>query len=460
MGVVAGVLTACLIGATVYTLSRALTMLDSATAAVIAVVAAACFLFDPYLAAHAVSGMETAPAAMVTSVFLLLLARLTIAATDKSRRWLALGLAATLVPMFRPEMSLAVVAVLATAALMSAELRPVIGRAAVVFLVAGAMYFAWRVFYYGFLLPLPFYLKQGPLGWPSLSYVMTYITHMIFLMPFLGVGVVFALAALATTAARERRRSVACLTAMLVAAGAQLAYYATIQHVMGFGFRFFIPISVAVVVLAFVGVAVVCDTVARSTRGVSWSVHSLVVGLLALAFQRNLIADGDAWHTFGGQIDEKRPAARAIAGMESAAKGLPLRIALSDCGEIPFRTGFSIVDLAGLNNRRIALARNPDAARVAARDEIRVKQPQLILLPAKRKNDRASVFEWERLNDADAVDLGYGYAGTIALSNSRAYGVVGEEGDGYHLLVYANGDRMARQFLDRLEQSGVIEHQP
>jgi hypothetical protein len=134
--------------------------------------------------------------------------------------------------------------------------------------------------------------------------------------------------------------------------------------------------------------------------------------------------------------------------MNVASKGTILRIAINDCGAIPFYSGFSIIDLAGLNNRAIALAGTTEATR----NEIREKKPQLVVLVSKKKHPsgKDGIYGWERLSNDDVIKLGYNYAGTMTVGTMP-------NGDGYHLLVYANGDPLVLAFLDRLALTGVLD---
>jgi len=162
---------------TALTTRRLTSSLDQRDSVVIAVLCAAYFLADPFAAAHAVTGMETALSCLAYSAFLLLLVPLEPADAARRRgKAIAAGFAAVSVPMLRPEMALAVSAMLVLFAMLHRESRRETLLAGAVFVTFGAIYFAIRFAYYGLLLPLPFYVKQA-VGLRGTIDVARYVRH-------------------------------------------------------------------------------------------------------------------------------------------------------------------------------------------------------------------------------------------------------------------------------------------
>jgi arabinofuranosyltransferase len=447
VGLLACVLTAVLIGAIVYTLTRSLTSLVPVRAIMFSILAAAYFLSNPYVVGNTLSGMETALATMTFGAFLFLVVKILTSSTRPTfLSILCLGLVATLVPLLRPEMGLSVVFTLATAGVLAREARPTILSSLAVFLMLSIVYYCLRFLYYELPFPLPFYIKQGSFGFYGLSDLESYLKQLLPLLPLVFVCLAFAIG----PHCGERKRPCAYLMAVMIAVGVQLAYYASIRHIMGFGFRYFVPTSVGLISLAFVGGAILYEVATRSRLSASFSLPSLFVALIILSIGSNAVAYRPAhdmfidWYATG-----ERRGVQIARSMRIASQGTWLRIALNDCGAIPFYTGFSIVDLSGLNNRAIALARTPDAAR----NEIREKRPHLVILVSKRKHDPTSLQGWERLSHEDVTALGYSYVGTITVGTWP-------DGEGYHLLVYGNGDPIVLPFLERLAQNGVLDIPP
>jgi hypothetical protein len=238
------------------------------------------------------------------------------------------------------------------------------------------------------------------------------------------------------------------LLATLTAVGGQLAYYATIRHIMGFGFRYFQSIAVAIIILAFVGGGIIYEVAGRSRLKASFALPLLFCILIMLSIGSNLRAYRPArgllidWYA-AGNVPETLDIALA---MQSASKGTVFRIAMNDCGIIPFYSGFSTIDLGGLNNRAIALAGTSEAAK----NEISEKQPHLIILATKEQHNPYALHGWEKLSHDDVIKLGYEYVGMMKEKRRML------NGDGYHLLVYANEDPKVLAFLEELARIGVL----
>jgi hypothetical protein len=237
--------------------------------------------------------------------------------------------------------------------------------------------------------------------------------------------------------ARKRGNpAVAALLAISVGAVPQVGYYATIYHTMGFGFRYFMPVLVAFTITGTVGIGMLCARITTRT-GLKAAVVAafgaalLVPNALALSPTEGLVA----WYTDTGGRSELDIA----TSMRNAGAG-SLFIAINDCGLIPYVTRSRVLDLAGLNERNIALRNTHEVAI----QEISRAQPDLILLVASRVNDPSSVLGWENLSDEDMRSLGYQFAGTIEFAPEYVY------------LVYANPSSGAALVLDRMQVDGTM----
>ena len=444
-GLLAFLCTAVIIGILVYKVSLLLTAMGRLPAIMVSCTAAAYYLSNPYAVANAVSGMETSLAALSFSVLLLLVLRAYLLGAEMKLPGIFLtGIIAVVIPLFRPEMALSVLTLLVMSALICRAVRRQLILAALVFILLGAFYFAWRFFYYGLVFPLPFYIKQGSLGLPGLSEVNSYLVHAVVLLPF-----ILVLTAFIWGPKNGNKNNVNLyLAAVIAVVGLQLAYYATIVHMMGFGYRYFQPVSIGLVLLAFAGGAVLYDMIMKSRLKESFSLAVLFCVVVAAAVGANIQSYQPArslfisWYKNGLMSGIENIA----YSMHAASKGEKLRIALNDCGAIPFYSGFSIVDLCGLNNRAIAIG----ASTEAAKKEIMGKKPHLVILISKNKHDPYSLYGSERLRHKNMMELSYKYAGTMPVGWMP-------NGDGYHYLVYSNGEEKTVALLEHLSQSGVIE---
>jgi hypothetical protein len=111
------------------------------------------------------------------------------------------------------------------------------------------------------------------------------------------VTITFAAYALAR---KRRSRAVAALLAVSAGAVAQLACYATIYHIMGFGFRYFMPVLVAFTITGTVGIGMLCARITtraglRAAVVAAMIVALLVPNVLALSPTKKLVA----WYTGG-----------------------------------------------------------------------------------------------------------------------------------------------------------------
>ena len=397
---------------------------------------AAAFQFcDPYLAANAVSGMETALSTFAFAFFLYLLWH-ALSPGSKSLRLATLGtgVAATVVPMLRPEMALAVALLFSVILLLHRESRSAVLVAFVTFLVLGGAYYAARYSYYGLPFPLPFYIKQRD-GLYALGYFWQYEKHARFLTVFALAGVVAAL-----MMRKARPKALLCLVLALAATvGIQLAYYGSIRPIMGLGFRYFQPISPGLVVLAFIGLSEVVRLIAPALPGGAKTRASALTVVLVLAASWNLSSYGAAKAELLDQyVVLEQNVIRVAFAMRDAAAGAPLTVAMNDCGAAPFYTGFDTVDLAGLNDRAIAVGRSTEAT--VAR--LTIRQPDVVILISTGSHP-STIRGWERLSDQDVRQLGYTYSGAVAVDTE------------YQNIIYTRGER-AEQFAANLRASGAM----
>jgi arabinofuranosyltransferase len=400
--------------------------------------ASAAILFhfaDPYVAGNAVSGMETALGAASLSLFMFVLWSVISRGAESRRRDAILACSALLPPLFRPELGLAVMSMLLGCFVVMPARRRALVLATGLFGILGLAYFAVRFFYYDLLLPLPFYVKQS-LGLHGLSDVQAFVRHSAASIS-LSAAVLFC--GLVTRHGRTRPEG-AFVTVVAVTVAAQLMYYATVRQIMGFGFRYFQPIVPAIEFLAAIGAACVWIGLSRRT---AWSdqMRTLTTATVCVL---PLVVDAGSYraakmlfvYDYPPLVEGNDRIGRAMA---DASGGRPLLLAINDCGVIPFRTRWPVIDLAGLNNRAIALAHDSNAA---AR-EIHSKRPDLVVLVA-RSAHVADVNGWEHLTGSQLNDLGYSFQGD---ARSAEY---------YYLLLFARDTEATHSLVSRLVARGIL----
>ncbi|WP_101948169.1 hypothetical protein [Mycobacterium sp. 3519A] len=401
LGVMAVLAASAIVVVTVFKVLRGSTTLSVGMSSAFAMVAAASLISSPYMAVNSVSGMETVPAVAAYAAFLLNVLR---TMEFGARRSVAVvtGFCAVAVPMVRPEMLLAVAVTLLGAFLIWRSSRANVALSFASFVSIGVVYFLIRYAYYGLPVPLPFYIKQGGFDFPGWGDVSDYAKYAV----LLGLSNVVAIGfATCSIAGKQGRPAAAAILAISAGATAQMAYYATVHHIMGFGFRYLMPVSVAFTIAGAVGLGMLCARIATRTGLRTAVLAATVVALLtpnglALPPTKKLVT----WYSEG------KPLTEIATAMRDAGVG-SLSLAINDCGVIPYVTRSRVLDLAGLNDRTIARGHRGHAHEAAVL-EVLSARPDLVLLVASRVNDPSSVSGFENLSDADMRSLGYLSAAT------------------------------------------------
>jgi hypothetical protein len=333
------------------------------------------YLFDEATAVHAMSGLET-------QLFVALLAckhaaSLAFAVAPALRAGLALAGASFLAVLARPEAVLYVgttygvlwMQVLFARADRHGRWRALAASTALL-LVAGAGYAAWKVAYFGYLLPNPFYVKSARLDLSGALPVAAFAGHLA-----LRLGIP---AALVAVLARDRipRLLARCADASVVTPILltlappllALAYYTTIFHEMGEFYRFPYPTYFYFVVAAGAAMTVCVRSASSegdarvpaaphprdgSDRQVLRSGRS--VGALALLYLAAAVVLDRPWQLGPRAVSEYFAFHERIASALHAS-GLGARgVVLCDsAGLIPYTSGFTHVDRVGLVENKLS----------------------------------------------------------------------------------------------------------
>ncbi|MBM4459799.1 MAG: hypothetical protein FJ011_18895 [Chloroflexi bacterium] len=399
------------------------------------------FLSDPYVAGNAVSGMETALAVMAVLLFVSYLLTLLTQETEKLVGYSAgiLALMGLLVPLLRPEWALFVVTVFVIASLVAPRQKRAVRLALMGFCFLGAIYFTSRFLYYGLPFPLPFYLKQGTTGLSGWRDMYSYLRQIFFLLPLAG----FVLLWLVRSYRQHERLDWLIPAIITIATLIQGAYYLTIRHVMGMGFRFFQPIHTLMIALACLGAVLIWDAFEESHH---WRAARIAaIGLMIAFVISNVVSYSSAKVIY---VDRNAKAVieaiRIGKNMKVAAQGRPLTIAVNDCGAIPFYSDFKVIDLAGLNNRQIALNSTP--AVVLA--EIANGGTDLVFLVSNSNHGLTDLRGYEELTSDQVQDLGFHYIGSVRVNPT------------YFLLMFGQQTLQVDDFAKRFSALGSLELAP
>jgi arabinofuranosyltransferase len=205
----------------------------------------ACLLFaNDDLRIHASRGLETITFATLACFQVATAARLGASRPDRRRDAVLAGATGTLLFLTRPD------GVLVSAACWAGlwwtnrhddARRRNVHTAALLWLASGALYAAWKLWYFGYLLPNPFYMKAGATGWAGLGSTLAFLREH---------APLFVVSTIAFAAGRVMRRRTGdagagwdrspWLVTLIVVPW--LAYGAKIVHEIGFNHRFCWPL--------------------------------------------------------------------------------------------------------------------------------------------------------------------------------------------------------------------------
>ena len=297
-----------------------------------ATIAACLYLSFPFCGIHAVSGMETALAAFLYALVVLL---------QSYRKGWATPFACFLLGLTRPEANIFCVLTLGTMlfAQGGSDRGKFVIRCLAFYVVPGAAYLVWRWNYYGLLFPLPFYIKSGHFGLEGLEPAKWFAAT-------LAVG--FTLPLLLALAFAPRM-AVSRLVPILGVS----AYLLTVNHVMGYGIRYFYTLVPALSVLGGIGIvrflSVLPPAVVERTRAVvlAMMASALVAGFFAA---RTDVAE----HLGYAQGLER---AHVLLGRTLAAVPWQVKdpvLVIGDAGAVPYFSRMTTVDLLGLNDPFVA----------------------------------------------------------------------------------------------------------
>lgn len=388
------------------------------------------YVTNAFVLANAISGMETMMGVAAVTLFVYCVSRAVLrekSDLDKHRVLsICLGLSAFAMPLLRPELALFSVLFFLMSLFLFKKSRRVLLNAMVLFFVLSGAYFIWRMQYYGNVLPLPFYIKQASgtllgLG-DGILFVKAYFPFIILafvMLPFIK---------------RLPSLKLRIVFLIIAATSVQFAYYLTIRHIMGFGFRYFLPLVPFLFLFSVAGISYLVHTFLRERQQLLFIVVSFFVVLITI------------WNAIGVEIAKSSYIDIIAKGNANNVKNAlawkkandNLVIAMNDCGIFPYFTGYRIVDLAGLNNREIALS-NTSETKLR---EIKNNAPDGVILIAKNQD---KLYGWEGLRINDVESLGYVNQGSVRLEKNY-----------YYMLFTRQSDKM-QHVVATLQQQGILK---
>jgi arabinofuranosyltransferase len=390
------------------------------------------YVCAPMMYTHAMGGLETTlfSAALVTCLLMLL--RWQAAAHD-SRRQAALLLTLLFTSLIRPEGALlAVISIVVIFAWMirrGDQPRGFVLRTVAFYIGPGLIYFIWRFWYYGELLPNTFYVKaSGSANLDSLANLGNFIGAYC-LLPVAAALICWQVASRnrlhgASSPAPDHRLPwivIGSFSLLLV------AFYARSTLIQNISYRFFAPFFA----LALVAAAVVIDRNLRRldarSRRRAWALVGVLVAVQLL--RQVLWLPGEAARADAYQrvlTTEHLPAGQYLADHVPSGQWIAV---VDDAGAIPYVSGLRAIDMGALNDRTLATGHLSQQQRL---DYLFSFQPGAIVLTS-RNLDRV-----EGLAQQNAVAGDTRFA---AYRLVRAFSPGGQlYGRPYYELVFLRGD--------------------
>ncbi len=323
----------------------------------------------PISAVHAVSGMETALFAFLVSLLVWCVAR----GVTGDSRWLFWSpLIGLLTGLTRPEGNAIVLLLVGYAYLVSSieQRKRLLWATLAGYVLPGMLYFLWRAWYYGLLLPLPFYMKVLRAGaFAGAGDVSSYLRY---LLP--------GLVALLLPALLRFRRAywpLALPVAFL------LIFYLFPVHAMGFEWRFVYPSAPLIAGLAGAGGAELFGLLEGQIQSRRpWELLLAGLLLVGVAHWGNLNGLVRGKQSYGTGISNYKTFGMLLSDFDASHT---LTLAIGDAGTVPYYADWQVIDLFGLNSREIGLGETPVFTLVFERQPV-----DLILLSVGDNPNRIS----------------------------------------------------------------------
>jgi MFS family permease len=322
------------------------------------VMCAIAIALSPVLAFQSLNGLETG-LSMLLVMFMLYAFIGTIDAIKSKKNWqgwtLLYGVAWLLGGMTRPEFVLLglLICFFGVSLIPPPYRRKWLVLLTASFVLPGAVYFILRWWYFGHLLPLPFYAKhaQGPFSYRGLGYVA------LGFLSLLGGMVVLALLGYFRVFRDNHQRSV--LGMLFWPAFLMCFVYVFFNPIMGFAHRFLIPYFLPLLISAAIGLDALLSDVDRKIRILGKLAASVavlqIVGMVIPSYHYSRIysVTTTAYHQGFGEMLASLPGKGRLA-------------TFNDVGGPAFFSDWDTVEGAGLVTPEISIGRMSDEELVAS----------------------------------------------------------------------------------------------
>jgi len=336
------------------------------------------FLWNPVLAFHASSGMETILFATAISIYAVLATRY----SDHYKTMILLGI---LLFFIRPEGILALGVYWIFDLFKKKEIKKSTISALFIFLVIG-IYFLIIYSYYGYPLPSAFYVKQGSGHLIKINAIkMTLVFLTLSALPFLAL-----LAASRNGLAKNREKNIFITTLILV----YLLFYLTVEPLMNVVYRYQLPILFLLMIMA----SGVLEDFWKQRKYIRYSI--IILFIIITIFNKGLT---DKYTIKVGQASKNL---REIGLFLKNYRNDNGWLMYHDAGYVCYYSNLNSIDSIGLNTIDIAVKKK------RKEDYLRGNEVKYYLQNSRTR----SLNKIDRRNRDNIEKYGYKYVGAFPIS--------------------------------------------
>lgn len=387
------------------------------------------FFANPDVILHLQSGMETALAISLSTAFFIMVTKVSIevnGGVPSAGKLLATSVLGLLCSLNRPEFNLVFMVSSFIIVMQSRGLsRHVLNWLVVPYLCIGIIYMIWRLYCYGPLLPLPFYIKTSAgflAGRPDV------ISFLVAISPL----ILFA------TVANKLQRIGRVMLPLIFGIASLCLFFVFPAHIMGDAHRFLFPLYGGFCFIFFF-MAINCDT-----NRLNFLVKFIVLaGVFFVIYGVRVMGDQGVVSSMVWYAQGLNSAHIRIGKALSEFSGT---IAIGDAGAIPYYSNWHTIDTFGLNDKAIALARSNSFFKSYDVNLVMSRSPDLIVLISSSCGDVVS----PQSLDHEAV--------IFKAAFSKSYKPIGSVKfqDNYYLYLMGKDTKLINKVKSKLIADGII----